>query len=226
MSYWRLNLRSMTNGLPKHWSISLIWSLITNNTLVPPVPPTKGLPITMYPRAGVPSLPSFCPWVTGYNTSHSEHPSDVLLIATAPTLAQHVFIVSLGLLLLSPQTCDLPLCLLDGFRAIFMNFMPFHFSVCIYMPTLHTDQVFQPEISFYRAVFKAPQCEPDSTSVLLTVPACISPPLNLFLTSLAFAHGDPNSSHFIPLAFSAHLPGRNFFSCESWHHLTGPEWVA
>lgn len=121
MSYWRLNLRSMTNGLPKHWSISLIWSLITNNTLVPPVPPTKGLPITMYPRAGVPSLPSFCPWVTGYNTSHSEHPSDVLLIATAPTLAQLVFIVSLGLLLLSPQTCDLQLCLLDGFRVIFMN---------------------------------------------------------------------------------------------------------
>lgn len=102
----------------------------------------------------------------------------------------------------------------------------FPFSICIYMPTLHTDQVFQPEISFYRAVFKTPQCEPDSTSVLLTVPACISPPLNLFLTSLAFAHGDPNSSHFISLAFSAHLPGRNFFSCESWHHLTGPEWVA
>lgn len=97
------------------------------------MPPTKGLSITMYPRAGVPSLPSFCPWVTGYNTSHSEHPSDVLLIATAPTLAQLVFIVSLGLLLLSPQTCDLPLCLLDGFRAIFMNFMSFHFSVCIYM---------------------------------------------------------------------------------------------
>lgn len=121
MSYWLLNLCSMTNGLPKHWSISLIWLLITNNTLVPPVPPTKGLPINMYPRAWVPSLPSLCPWVTGYNTSHSEHPLDVLLIATTLTLPQLVFIVSLGLLVVSPQTSDLQLCLLDGFRAIFMN---------------------------------------------------------------------------------------------------------
>lgn len=91
MSYWLLNLCSMTNGLPKHWSLLLIWFLITNNnTLVHPVPPTKGLPITMYPRAGVLSLPSLCPWVAGYNTSHSEHPLDVLLIATTPTLAQLV----------------------------------------------------------------------------------------------------------------------------------------
>lgn len=118
MSYWLLNLCSMTDGLPKRWSLLLIWLLITNNTLVPPVPPTKGLQIQMYPRAGVPSLPSFCPWVTDCNTSHSKYFLDVLLIAT---LAQLVFIVSLGLLLLSPQTSNLRLCLLDGFRAVFIN---------------------------------------------------------------------------------------------------------
>lgn len=93
MSYWLLNLCSMTNGLPKHWSLLLIWFLITNNnTLVHLCLQLRGCQSLCTLRLG---FLLYLLYVSGYNTSHSEHPLDVLLIATTPTLAQLVFIVSL-----------------------------------------------------------------------------------------------------------------------------------
>lgn len=123
MSYWLLNLCTMTNGLPKHWSLLLIWFLITNNnTLVHLCLQlrgcqslcTLGLGFLLYllyvpgSQATTPHILSI-PWMCS------------LLLPLLPWLNLSSLFLSLRLLLLSSQTSDLQLSLLDGFRAIFIN---------------------------------------------------------------------------------------------------------